>query len=176
MGYHLETRWGGSEEQPNERRMREILAELDEKSDPEHSNTWLTHESGWSLDVHESGLVVLENLESEDEPRHLVGVSREKALELWLTLSRGDVAAIQQEPWRPGQAPPRSAEERAELARKAETFTLGLDRKFYNQLGPERATVPCRHVGCQKGAISNSVFCRVHHFENVLRRPCPFND
>ena len=175
MNYHVETRWGGSEKQPNEQRMREILAEL-EKSDPEHPDTWLSHESGWTLAVHESGLVVLENGESGDEPCHQVGVSREKAFELWLKLSRGDVAAVQREPWRPGQAPPRSAEERAELTRKAEAFTLGMDRKFYNQLGPERATVRCRHAGCQKGAIPNSLFCRAHHFENVCRRPCPFND
>jgi hypothetical protein len=175
MNYHVQTRWGGSEKQPNEHRMREILAEL-EKSDPEHPDTWLTDESGWTLSVYESGLVVLENMESEDEPRHQVGVSIEKALELWLKLSRGGVAAVQQEPWCPGQAPPRSAEERAELTRKAEAMTLALDRDFYGRLGPERATVPCRHAGCQKGAISNSVFCRVHHFENICRRPCPFND
>ena len=155
--------------------MREILAEL-EKSDPEHPDTRLTHESGWTLSVYESGLVVLQNMESEDAPRHQVGVSREKALELWLKLSRGEMLAVQQEPWRPGQAPPQSAEARADLTRKAEGITLALDRDFYDRLGPERATGPCRHMGCQKGAISNSVFCRVHHFENIRRRPCPFHD
>ncbi|MDB6017528.1 MAG: hypothetical protein JWR19_2017 [Pedosphaera sp.] len=106
MNYHAVTRWGGSEDSPNEHRIREILAELDE-SDPEHPDAWLTHESGWTLSAHEIGLVVWENLESSDEPRHQVGISREKALELWLKLSRGEVAAIHQEPWRPGQSPSR---------------------------------------------------------------------
>ena len=155
--------------------MREILAEL-EKSDPEHPDTWLSHESGWTLSVYESGLVILENMESEEEPRHQVGVSREKALELWLKLSRGEIAAVNQEPWCPGQAPPRSAEEQEEITKKAEAITLALDRDFYDRLGPERATVPCRHAGCPKGAISNSVFCRVHHFESICHRPCPFHD
>ena len=83
--------------------MREILAELD-KHDPEHPDVWLTHESGWTLLVFESGLVVWENPETEDEPRHQINVSSEKALELWLKLARGEIAAIEQEPWCPGQS------------------------------------------------------------------------
>ncbi|PWU16469.1 MAG: hypothetical protein C5B50_13575 [Verrucomicrobia bacterium] len=175
MNYFAQTRWGGSENLPDENRMREILAEL-EKSDPEHPDTWLTHESGWTLSVYESGLVIFENMESGEEPRHQLGVSREKALELWLKLSRGEIAAINQEPWRAGQAPARGAEEREEIIRKSEAVTLALDREFYDRLAPERTTVHCRHAGCQKGAIPNSVFCRVHHFENIRHRPCPFHD
>jgi hypothetical protein len=37
--------------------MRELLAQLEER-DPEHPDAWLTHESGWTLAVFESGLVV----------------------------------------------------------------------------------------------------------------------
>jgi hypothetical protein len=175
MNYHVVTRWGGSEDQPNEHRMREILAEL-EQSDPEHPDTWLTHENGWTLSIYESGLTGWENMESDDKPRHQVSVSREKALDLWLKLSRGEMAAIHEEPWCPGQAPPRSVEESAELRRKAEEITLASFRGFYDRLGPERATAPCRHVDCQKGAIPNSVFCRIHHFESIYHSPCPFHD
>jgi hypothetical protein len=175
MNYHVVTRWGGSENLPNEHRMQEILAELDE-SDPEHPDAWLTHESGWTLSVYESGLVIWENMESSDEPRHQIGVSREKALELWLKLSRGEMAAVHQEPWRPGQCPPRSVEEQAEITKRAEEITLASFRNFYDRLGPEDRTVPCRRVGCLRGAISCSVFCRIHHFESIYHCPCPFDE
>jgi hypothetical protein len=115
-------------------------------------------------------------MESHNEPRHQVGVSREKALELWLKLSHGEIEALHQEPWCPGQAPPLSVEERMEISRNAEEIKLAMFRDFYNRLSPERATVPCRHVGCQRGAISYSVFCRVHHFESIYHIPCPFHD
>ena len=55
MNYHVVTRWGGSENKPSERRMREIFAEL-KQSDPEHPDTWLTHESGWTLSIHEKAV------------------------------------------------------------------------------------------------------------------------
>jgi hypothetical protein len=51
-----------------------------------------------------------------------------------------------------------------------------LDREFYDSLGPERGNVQCRDEHCTRGAVWNSVFCRVHHFEMVKKRPCPFRD
>jgi hypothetical protein len=175
MAYHVVTRWGDSEEEPSEQRMREILAELGEH-DPEHPDTWLSHESGCTLSVFESGRVTWENLGSAAAPRHLVGVSREKALSLWLKLSRGDISAIEQEAWCAGQAPPQSAEERARHAAEAAEATLAASRRFYESLGPERPGVPCRHAGCHRGAVGYSVLCRVHHFENIYDCPCPFQD
>lgn len=50
------------------------------------------------------------------------------------------------------------------------------DRAFYEALGEERADVRCREQGCARGAISLSVLCRVHHFEMVQKKPCPFAD
>ena len=49
-----------------------------------------------------------------------------------------------------------------------------LDVKFYDSLGPERADVPCKEPGCTRGAITYSVLCRPHHFENVKRKASPF--
>ena len=54
--------------------------------------------------------------------------------------------------------------------------TLAVNRKFYDTLGEERADVPCHSPGCRKGAIPLSVMCRRHHFEQLMRRPCPFDD
>jgi hypothetical protein len=175
MSYSVETRWGGSERAPGASRMREILAELD-KHDPEHPDTWLTHESGWTLAIFESGLVVWENVENPGEPRHQVGISRDKALNMWLKLSRGEIPAIEQEPWRSGYSPPRSPEEQAKLLRESQQMTLALFRQCYNQLGPERTEVHCARAGCNRGAIRFSVFCRPHHFENIYHQPCPFED
>lgn len=50
------------------------------------------------------------------------------------------------------------------------------DRTFYDSLGEERAEVACSEAGCKRGAINFSVMCKVHHFEQIRRRPCPFND
>lgn len=47
--------------------------------------------------------------------------------------------------------------------------------EFYNSLGDERENVPCKRDGCDRGAVTLSVFCRVHHFENVRTSPCPFS-
>jgi hypothetical protein len=49
------------------------------------------------------------------------------------------------------------------------------DREFYNSLGSEDSSRSCKHEGCQRGAILNSVLCKPHHFEMIERRDCPFD-
>jgi hypothetical protein len=49
------------------------------------------------------------------------------------------------------------------------------DLAFYNRLGLERSDQPCRKEGCLRGAVVQSVYCRVHHFEMVMGKPCPFS-
>jgi hypothetical protein len=48
-------------------------------------------------------------------------------------------------------------------------------RSVYDGYGPERPDVPCRHSGCGRGAVKLSVFCRRHHFEQVMNQACPFD-
>jgi hypothetical protein len=50
-----------------------------------------------------------------------------------------------------------------------------LDRELYDLLGDER-DVPCKRVGCTRGAIVLGVLCRPHHFESIRGRTCPFDD
>jgi hypothetical protein len=50
-----------------------------------------------------------------------------------------------------------------------------LDREFYEKLGPEDLSRPCKKEDCQRGAIPNSVLCKRHHFEMIQRRDCPFD-
>jgi hypothetical protein len=49
------------------------------------------------------------------------------------------------------------------------------DLEFYNRLGLERSDQPCRKEGCPRGAVDQSAYCRVHHFEMVMGKPCPFS-
>jgi hypothetical protein len=81
--------------------MRQVLASL-EIEDEEHPDVWLTHESGWCLSAFPSGLVIWENIDGENEPRHMTGVPREKALELWQALAKGALERIESEGWAAG--------------------------------------------------------------------------
>jgi hypothetical protein len=100
MTYVVQTRWGDCESTPDVERMREILRQLDRK-DPRLPQTWLTHESGWSLSVAECGLVTWANIEADSYcPRYLDRVCRETALSMWIQLASGDVSAIERLTWR----------------------------------------------------------------------------
>ena len=170
MAFYVQTRWGGSEESPSKERMIVILSELDH-SDAEHPDAWLTHESGWTLSAHESGLLVWENGESDTSPRHILGVPRERVLDLWTKLAAGLIPEIEQEPWRAGNGiEPLTDAQRTER----DEFLLELDRQFYDSLGMERAEVRCNAPNCSRGAVRASVFCRAHQFENVRGRRSPF--
>jgi hypothetical protein len=50
------------------------------------------------------------------------------------------------------------------------------DREFCDKLGPENPAKQCRHEGCNRGVVGFSVFCRRHHFENIRKRPYPFDE
>ncbi|MBL4900895.1 MAG: hypothetical protein JKX76_14895 [Colwellia sp.] len=51
-----------------------------------------------------------------------------------------------------------------------------LDRDFYDLLGDELEEVRCKNEVCQRGAIKGSAFCKVHHFEMIQKKSCPFTD
>jgi hypothetical protein len=173
MGFFVTTAWGGSEHRPSTERMRAILVELD-TIDEEHAEAWLSHENGWSISAMPRGHVVLENVEGPDEPpRHLRGVSRERVIQLWEQLAAGNADEVMRAGWQPGYGDsPATEGEAAERAMAA----LATDRALYDALGSERAEQPYAEPSCARGAVRASVFCRSHHFANVMRRPCPFSD
>jgi len=43
-----------------------------------------------------------QSVQQDSEARHMRGISRERAVELMQALSRGDLDAIEREPWQPG--------------------------------------------------------------------------
>jgi hypothetical protein len=102
MSYHVNRRWGHSDANASVQQMREALAELDVE-DPEHPDVALIHENGWCLGAYPSGLLVWENLADDaGRPRHMRGVPRERVLQLWQQLSRGELKDIEAEPWKTG--------------------------------------------------------------------------
>jgi len=170
--YFVETRWGGSEESPSPSRLAEMVAELDTR-DEEHPDTWLVHvPSGWLLRLDEEDYAYLQD-EDLETVSHMKGVSREAGLDLWLRFAATGPDGVKSEPWCQG---PRvlSAVEVAARRERAESLTLESDRHFFDLLGTEDDTQPCKKVGCTRGRIRYSVLCKVHHFEQVRNHPCPF--
>jgi hypothetical protein len=50
------------------------------------------------------------------------------------------------------------------------------DRELWEHLGKSVGGERCRVDGCSGWRVRHSVFCRVHHWENVFGRPCPFTE
>jgi hypothetical protein len=51
-----------------------------------------------------------------------------------------------------------------------------MDRQFYDSLGEENSNGKCKQNSCDRGIVNFSVFCRVHHFESIKQKICPFED
>lgn len=168
MHYYIANALGDSVDDPSPEAMREMLDALD-PNDDEHGAAWLSDEEGNSLEFNVDGTLVFsrENV----GPRHIDGVTKDRTVKLWLTLSRGLLAELEGESWRPGL---RSEEELARLRQRADEQQARLDRDFYDSLGLERPDKPCRRDGCSRGSVSQSVLCRVHHYESLRKLPSPF--
>ena len=101
MRTYLQRRWGGGSENPTEAEMRGALAEL-VTPDNEHPDCWLSDENNWTISAYQSGLLVLENVESDEGPWHMKEQNTEAVLELWRLLQEGDMVAIRMKPWLEG--------------------------------------------------------------------------
>lgn len=47
---------------------------------------------------------------------------------------------------------------------------------FYDSLGEERNDVLCEKEGGKRGALPLRIFCKIHHFEMMQKKPSPFSD
>jgi hypothetical protein len=171
--FYVESRWGGSEAAPSAERLRELIDDLNVK-DEEHPDTWLSHSSsGWSLRLDESRYAFLDDADCKTVA-HMQNVSADQALQLWIRFSSLGPEGVNGEPWTKG---PRyiSPEETALRQARADASLLQYDREFYDQLGPEHKTELCKSPGCARGHVKYSVLCRIHHFEQICRRPCRFD-
>lgn len=90
-------------------RLQRLYAELESAVTPPSSapaSVAVTWKEEWRLTANERGTLTWENLFGNAPPRHQAHVDKSKVLDLWERLSTGDLAAIEAEPWQPGQAPP----------------------------------------------------------------------
>jgi hypothetical protein len=93
MSYFVNNVMGDSIDEPDEARIRELLAGL-KNADHEHFDIALVHESGWSLSVYPDKTVVWENIiDDAGLPCEFTFASWQDVLKALLNLSRGEVAA-----------------------------------------------------------------------------------
>lgn len=68
-------------------------------ADREHGAVAVVDEAtAWAISAHGDGRLVFENLSSGGE-RHMKPVSKDKVIQLWQLLAKGEVEAILREPW-----------------------------------------------------------------------------
>jgi hypothetical protein len=169
VSFYVANGRGDHLDDPSQEAMRRFLEAVD-TTDDEHGAAWLSTDAEYTLEW--SAAVLVFSGPGFDPPsRHMRKVPRERALELWFALARGDVAAVERCDWHPGngRVPDPARDERMRA------WQLEQDRRFYDQLGEERSDVPCHADGCTRGAVPLGVLCRLHHFESVWKRPSPFN-
>lgn len=65
--------------------------------------------------------------------------------------------------------------ERGHKPPSTEQIVHDSDLQFYDQLGSESADSKCKRDGCDRGKIEMSSLCRVHHFEMIKKKECPFD-
>ncbi|MGW1019597.1 hypothetical protein [Streptomyces niveus] len=92
--YSMHDNMGEAFDEPDETRIREILAELS-YADEEHPDVSLKHESGWVLSVFPDKFVRWENAEpGRPEPLDAMLSSWEDIVGLLLMTSRGEIEEI----------------------------------------------------------------------------------
>ncbi|MFD6329540.1 hypothetical protein ACFWGI_08255 [Streptomyces niveus] len=94
MTYSIRDNMGETLDEPDETRIREILAELS-NADEEHPDVSLKHESGWALSVFPDKFVRWENAEP-DQPKPVDAMlsSWEDIVGLLLMTARGEIKEV----------------------------------------------------------------------------------
>ena len=86
---------------PTEVQMEDLLLSL-ATGDPEHPDVGISHSSGWSLSAFPNGLVVFENVLTQELPRHMQPVPAAQTLKLWIELAAGNYQHLLTLPWAAG--------------------------------------------------------------------------
>ncbi len=103
MSFTITHRGGEDDEGSGTAGIDAILAELDEPRDDEHPDVSVTHDdSGWAVSAFQTGLVVWENPEQDDDPRHLRDVSRQEVRRIMVLVSEGRIDEVDRLDWSPG--------------------------------------------------------------------------
>ncbi len=107
MRYTMTHRWGNDTQTDivNAEQLEALLAELNDTDDIEHPDVSIRdNETGWSLGIFagDSGLVVLEVVEDDDDIWHMRGLSPQRILKLCTAFASGTVDLVRQDSWLPG--------------------------------------------------------------------------
>lgn len=84
-------------------RLESLLDELENEDEEPFVDALVTHDSGWELAANHAGRLIWRH---GDQARHMLDVPREKVLQLWTMLVRGEIGAVDAEPWIDGTGGP----------------------------------------------------------------------
>ncbi|MDQ5824013.1 MAG: hypothetical protein M3441_07345 [Chloroflexota bacterium] len=93
--------YGDNERDPPLDSLEHLYAEKD-VGDDDHFGVSVIHETEWCLTLLSSNTLIWENLEAGDNPQHMKNVPKDKVLDLWSNLARGDITTVDAEPWLEG--------------------------------------------------------------------------
>jgi hypothetical protein len=97
------THRGGEMEEGDPSAIPALVAELDGPADHEHPDVAVSDDaSGWTLSAFQSGRIVWENPDSDDEPRHMAEVSRSDISRTMSLVATGDLGDVDSLEWLPG--------------------------------------------------------------------------
>ncbi|MEW2444774.1 hypothetical protein [Micromonospora marina] len=97
------THRGGEMEEGDLSAIPALVAELYGPVDHEHPDIAVSDdESGWMLSAFQSGRLVWENPDSDDEPRYMVDVSRSEISRIMSLVATGDLDDVDSLEWLPG--------------------------------------------------------------------------
>ena len=101
MSFFIRSVYEDDESDPPLERLEQLYTKKDD-GDDEHFGVSVIHETEWCLSLHPNNTLIWENLEAGNHPRHMENVPKDKVLELWRNLARGNLAKIESEPWLEG--------------------------------------------------------------------------
>jgi hypothetical protein len=101
MTFTVMHRMGTHERDPDVAALPALLAELD-ADDAEHPDVAIRTSDGWTLSAMQGGDVYWENIEDDTGHavvRYMRGLDRDRTLELFRAVARGDLDEVEAQPW-----------------------------------------------------------------------------
>ncbi|MEJ2229499.1 MAG: hypothetical protein P8Y67_15070 [Alphaproteobacteria bacterium] len=102
MAYFAHDRFGNMIPWPTTAQLEQLLASLDWGGKHEHPDVSVTHETGWCVSVFQNGVTVLENVQTNEGPWHILGATSDYILSLWHLLAEGNIDTVRSGDWQPG--------------------------------------------------------------------------
>lgn len=101
MPFIVMHRMGNHERDPDVATLPDLIAELDH-DDAEHPDVAIRTPEGWTLSAMQGGDVYWENIEDDAGDatvRHMHAVPRDRVLELFRAVARGELDEVEAQPW-----------------------------------------------------------------------------